>query len=114
MAIHELEYRLKVGPFKFGSKLGQEIKADKGISVDERVWEPEITYKSADGKLDIYSYECSGMFVHLIAPNSLQITHWADDNTYGYTQRQGDLLVGEEINQHPDVGRKMHYIPDSV
>ncbi len=128
MPVYELEPAHKFGSVKWGVKLGRRVDgADGGIPVEDRKWfeeeqergfEPEITVqdgslvKKRRKKMPEHCWSFSGLFVTLKGADTLRITAWADDNAYGYVQTDLGDLTGEEINQHPVVGRKLRYTTD--
>ena len=127
MAIHELQPRFKIGPIKIRSKLGERVDQVKGgILVDEKQWDfgkGSYTVDDKDGPIidmigrryrrePIWWWDNSGHFVTVRDSSTVTHTIWADNDVYGYVQTDLGELRGEQINEHPVVGRKLRYIPD--
>lgn len=125
MAIYELEPAHKIGPIKWGVKLGKRIdQCDAGFSVEEKKWaEGEGSGFVAEKrdkwgfvtrwrKIPLNWWDHSGSFVTPKGGDAVQVTAWADNDAYGYVQTTQGLLKGSEINDHPFVGRKFRFIPD--
>lgn len=125
MAIYELEPAHKIGPIKWGVKLGKKIdQHGTGIPLEEKKWaEGEgsgLVAEECDKRGFVVRYvriplnwwDYSGSFITPKGVDALQVTAWADNDAYGYVQTNTDLLRGSEINSHPLVGRKFRFIPD--
>lgn len=56
----------------------------------------------------------SDMGVIVTGPDSIKPVFYVDDWSYGFVHSEGEELVGEEINKHPLIKKKIRWVEGTI